>query len=97
MLCLFVELLETFFDFGIFTSSSLLTLKLTVASLCNMLRHLDVSADTAVDFPMEELFLARMLRAYITQALRDNNLITRAFKSYGCSRSRMRMITPPTK
>ena len=53
MLCLFVELLETFFDFGIFTSSSLLTLKLTVASLCNMLRHLDVSADTAVDFPME--------------------------------------------
>ena len=46
-----------------------------------MLRHLDVSADTAVDFPMEELFSARMLRAYITQALRDNNLITRAFKS----------------
>ena len=53
MPCLFVELLETFFDFGIFTSSSLLTLKLTVASLCNMLRHLDVSAATAVDFPME--------------------------------------------
>ena len=39
-----------------------------------MLRHIDVSADTAVDFPMEELFSARMmsLRAYITQALRDN-------------------------
>ena len=32
--CLFVKLLGTFFDFGIFTSSSLLTLKLTVASLC---------------------------------------------------------------
>ena len=39
-----------------------------------MLRHIDVSADTAVDFPMEELFSARMmsLRAYITQILRDN-------------------------
>ena len=39
---LFAELLATFFDFGIFTSSASLTLKLTVASLCNMLRHLDV-------------------------------------------------------
>ena len=32
---------------------------------------------------MNELFSARVmsLRAYITQAMRDNNLVTRAFKS----------------
>ena len=43
---------------------------MTVASICYTLRHLDVSADTAVDFPTEELFSARMmsLRAHITQA-----------------------------
>ena len=56
-----LELLATFFYFGIFTSSSSCTLKLTVASLCNTLRHLDVSADTAVDFPTEVLFSERMM------------------------------------
>ena len=35
------------------------------------------------------------LRTHITQAFRDNNLFTKAlYKSYACSRSRMRMITP---
>ena len=50
-----------FFNFGIFTSSSSRTLKLTAGSLCNTLRHLDVSANTAVDFPTEELFSTRMM------------------------------------
>ena len=31
-------------------------MKLKAGSLCNTLRHLDVSANTAVDFPTEELF-----------------------------------------
>ena len=59
-----------------------------------MLRHLDVSDDTAVDFPKEELFLAHVmsLRMHITQALRDNILVTRAFKSYGWSG--MHVTTP---
>ena len=53
------------------------------ASVCNTLRHLNVSADTAVDFPKEELFSVHVmsLHTHITQALRDNNLITRAYKS----------------
>lgn len=53
------------------------------ASLCNTLCHLNVSADTAVDFPKEELFsmYVMSLRMHITQSLRDNNLITKAYKS----------------
>ena len=40
-----------------------------VASLCNTLSHLDVSDDTTVNFPTEELFSARMmsLRAHTTR------------------------------
>ena len=56
-----LELIATFFYFGIFTSSSSCTLKLTVAPLCNTLSHLDVSADTAVYFPTEVLFMAGMM------------------------------------
>lgn len=65
------------------------------ASLCNTLRHLDVSADTAVDFPKEDLFLAHVMsvRTHITQALHDNNFVTRVFKSYGWSG--MHVTTPP--
>ena len=50
---------------------------------------LDVSADwdTAVNFPTKELFLAHVMSLCepITKALRDNNLVTRAFRSYACA------------
>ena len=42
-----------------YTSSSSRALKLTVAFLCNTLRHLGVSDDTAGNFRTEELFSAR--------------------------------------
>ena len=53
------------------------TLKLTAASLCNTLRHLDVSDDTAVNFPTEELFSARTmsLRTHTTHDNRLSNLM----------------------
>ena len=48
-----------------------------VASLCNMPRHLDISDDTAVNFPTEELFSARMmsLRAHTTHDNKSSNLM----------------------
>ena len=50
-----------FFNFGLFTSSSSRTWKLTAGSLCNTFRLLDVSANTAVDFATEELLSTRMM------------------------------------
>ena len=48
-----------------------------VASLCNTPRHLDISDDTAVNFPTEELFSARMmsLRAQTTHDNKSSNLM----------------------
>ena len=56
--------------------------------------HFVMHSAISVDFPKEELFSAHKmsLRRHITQALRDNNLVNRAFKSYGWSG--MRMTTP---
>ena len=48
-----------------------------VASLCNTPRHLDISDDTAVNFPTEELFSARMmsLRAHTAPDNKPSNLM----------------------
>ena len=56
--------------------------------------HFVICSAISVDFPKEELFSAHVmsLRTHITQALLDNNLVNRAFKSYGWSG--MRMTTP---
>ena len=58
--------------------------------------HFVICSAISVDFPKEELFSAHVLslRMHIIQALRDNNLVNRAFKSYGWLGMRM---TTPTK
>ena len=60
-----------------FFARCLRTLKLTVASLRNTLRHLDVCDYTAVNFPTKELFLARImsLRAHTTHDNKPSNLM----------------------
>ena len=60
-----------------YTSSSSRALKLTVAFLCNTLRHIYVSDDTAVNFRTEELFSARMmsLRAHTARDNKPSNLM----------------------
>ena len=85
-----VERLAPCFDCRLFTFIVILTYVKVVALLfliCSA--SLDVSADrdTAANFPTKELFLAHVMSLCepITKALRDNNLVTRAFRSYACA------------
>ena len=72
------------------------TLKLTPASLCNTLRHLDVSYDTAVNFPMEELFQRVWWACARTPGITTSLQILWLRNGIELG-SWMRVVTPPTE
>lgn len=76
--------LWTFYLVVILTHVKVVALLFVVCSA-----RLDVCADqdTVVNFPKKELFLAHVMSLCepITKSLHDNNLVTRAFRSYGCA------------
>ena len=72
------------------------TLKLTAASLCNTLRHLDVSYDTAVNFPIEELFQRVWWACARTPGITTGLQILWLRNGIELG-SWMRVVTPPTE